>query len=115
MIDLPLPPSVNGLYVNVPGRGRVRSKTYRAWAKAAGWELVLQRPKPVAGRYSMTVRVGRRSDGRRSDVENRLKALSDLLATHGVIGDDSLAERIDVGWADDVAEGRVRVTVEAVR
>ena len=33
--DLPLPPSVNGCFANVPGKGRVRTAQYRAWRKQA--------------------------------------------------------------------------------
>lgn len=34
-IDLPLPPSVNALYRNVPGRGRVKTALYKRWHAVA--------------------------------------------------------------------------------
>ncbi len=39
---LPAPPSVNNLFRNVPGKGRVRSSEYVAWCEAAGWSLRAQ-------------------------------------------------------------------------
>ena len=49
MLDLPLPPSVNRLWRS--NRGRVhRAPRYLSWLKAAGWELVLQKPAPYRHR-----------------------------------------------------------------
>ncbi len=31
-VNLPYPPVLNNLYANVPGKGRVKSERYRAWA-----------------------------------------------------------------------------------
>ena len=35
---LPLPPILNNLYINVPGRGRVLSHQGKDWKIKAGWE-----------------------------------------------------------------------------
>ena len=76
-IDLPLPPSVNRLWRS--NRGRVhRAPRYLSWLKAAGWELVTQRPERLAGSVRMTIGAGR-PDRRRRDVDNLGKALLDLL------------------------------------
>lgn len=106
-LDLPYPPSANGLFANVAGRGRVRSDRYRQWANAAGWQLVSQKPGKVAGRYVLALEVERR-DRRKRDLDNLLKAVSDLLVQHGVIEADHLAEHIHLAWGD--VEG-CRVTV----
>lgn len=86
MIDvrIPLPPSVNALYANYR-RGRHRTLHYNTWIRAAGWELLLQRPRPVLGRYRMTIELPRI----RGDPANRIKAIEDLFVTHGLIQDDS--------------------------
>jgi crossover junction endodeoxyribonuclease RusA len=108
-IDLPLPPSVNRLWRS--NRGRVhRAPRYLSWLKAAGWELVTQRPERLAGSVRVNISAGR-PDRRRRDVDNLGKALLDLLTKHEVIQDDSCVVSITCGWDDDVAGGRVHVKV----
>ena len=100
-IDLPLPPSVNRLWRS--NRGRVhRAPRYLSWLKAAGWELVTQRPERLAGSVRVNISAGR-PDRRRRDVDNLGKALLDLLTKHEVIQDDSCVVSITCGWDDDVA------------
>ena len=102
-VHLPFPPSVNGLYANVPGKGRVKSQSYRIWANAAGWSIKAQRPRPIPiGPYLITVMVQRKRDGRRRDLENFIKAVSDLLVEHKIIPDDHHEERIEMQWSDAV-------------
>lgn len=87
-IALPMPPSTNNLYVNVRGKGRVRSENYRKWNTEAGWTLVAQRPK----RFDCPVRVAIEicPEGRGVfDIDNKNKAILDLLVQHDVITDDN--------------------------
>lgn len=109
---LPVPPSVNALYANVPGKGRVKTKEAKAYATHAALLLARQRSSGIKGRVVVTYDVQRFADNRRRDVANLEKILSDSLVSNGIIEDDSLIERLTIGWADGV-EG-VRVTVEAV-
>ena len=107
-LTLPLGPSVNMAWVNVPGKGRCRSPEYRRWHKQAFDELTLQKPGRIAGRYAVVISVGRIK--RRCDLDNRVKCLLDLLS--GVVtDDDSNCERLSIGWADDVPAERVVVEV----
>lgn len=107
-LTLPLPPSVNMAWINVPGKGRCRSPEYRRWHKLAFDELALQHPGKVPGRYAIVISVGRIK--RRCDLDNRIKCLSDLLSGV-VIEDDAMCERLSIGWADDVPAERVIVEV----
>jgi len=109
-LDLPLPPSVNSAWANIPGKGRVRSAGYRRWHKLAFDELTLQKPGKVAGAYAIVIQLGRVK--RRCDVDNRIKPILDLLAG-AVTGDDALCERVSAGWSDEVPAERVSVTVRA--
>ncbi|MGV0879463.1 RusA family crossover junction endodeoxyribonuclease [Martelella sp. FLE1502] len=86
-ITLPFPPSVNSLYRNVPRRGRVRTDSYKQWVSEAGWELRLQNPEKFTERVNVTISMNppRRNCG---DVDNRSKAVLDLLVKHQVIPDD---------------------------
>jgi Holliday junction resolvase RusA-like endonuclease len=106
-ITLPKPPSVNELFANVPGTGRVKTQKYRSWERDAGWLLREQRPGHIEGHYELTIRMPRG----RGDLGNAEKATSDLLVKHGVIDDDKFARRI-VLERDDEAKDMV-VTVRA--
>jgi crossover junction endodeoxyribonuclease RusA len=109
-LNLPLPPSTNNLFVTIPKKGRVRSQDYCRWHKRAFDELTAQKAGKVKGRFSIVISVGRIK--RRADVDNRSKAILDLLA--GVVtDDDSYCERMSIGWSDEVPAERVSVTVRA--
>lgn len=86
-IYLPFPPSVNAAYANSPGTGRVKTKRYHSWARVAGTDLNRQRPKRMKGRVEVWIYL-EDSDNRRSDCDNRAKAILDLLVTHKIIEDD---------------------------
>jgi crossover junction endodeoxyribonuclease RusA len=85
MIKLPVSPSVNSLFRNVRGKGRVKTGAYKAWITEAGLKLNLQRPVPVLGPVHITIRV---PDTSRADLDNLAKGPIDLLVAHGLIDDD---------------------------
>lgn len=109
---LPFPPSVNGLYANIPRRGRVKTSRYRAWALEAGLRLNVQRPKFMPGFVRMTIRAVR-PDNRRRDLANLEKAVSDLLVDHKVIEDDSLIESLSMEWVSSDMTG-ISVTLTSI-
>lgn len=114
MLSLPFPPSVNNLYVNVPGKGRIKSPEYRQWLAEAGWLLKAQKPAKVEGAYRLAI-IADRPDRRARDLDNLAKAVSDLLKKQGVITDDSHAQTLLLAWSDREPKkpGGVRVTVVA--
>jgi Holliday junction resolvase RusA-like endonuclease len=97
--NLPSPISINAAYVNVRGKGRVRSKAYKAWAMHAGYVMAAQRPTRVKGPVAVVIFTTR--DNARSDLDNRAKTLIDLLVTHGVIEDDRFIEKIIMAWSSE--------------
>lgn len=109
---LTIPPSVNGAWRNVAGKGRVKSKKYTAWQKAAGWELLLQKPRKVIGPYEIRIILGNKKN--RGDADNRIKALVDLVVKQGIVEDDRRMVSVTCGWSDEVEPGKVRVIIEAI-
>lgn len=98
-LKLPFPPSVNAMYFNLPGKGRVKTGGYHAWIKEGGMDLLAQRVRRLDG----PVRVEITLDDRRSgDADNRTKAVLDLLVAHGVIDKDdkSIVRSVSIGWGN---------------
>ena len=101
MLDVVMPPSTNGLFVEAAGRrkgeGKQRVKTphYKAWLRGASMQLqssmIAQgaRPDkaapPFAENFGFWIRLNMDHKG---DITNRIKALEDLFVSSGItIGD----------------------------
>lgn len=90
-----------------------KSKEYTEWRKKALWDAALQAKfKKVTGSYKLTVKAVR-PDNRKRDLDNLIKALSDVLETSGVIENDHLCEHLEMMW---VSEGPAcHITIEGVK
>lgn len=88
---IPIPPSTNALFANVPKVGRVKTRAYRDWINAAGWALKSQRVGSIAGPYAVTIRL---PDNIRGDIGNREKAINDLMVAHKITPDDRFCREI---------------------
>lgn len=96
---LPMPPSVNNLFANVPGRGRVKSDRYRIWKQAAGWEVQGQiKAARIGGPVEITYTL--EDGGSKADLGNHEKALTDLLVDLRVIDGDGpqIVRAIKLQW-----------------
>lgn len=106
MILLPFPPSCNGLY---PGKARrYKSKAYKAWITEAEFQLRQQSLPVFKGKVIIHYWFGR-PDRRRRDLENYLKAVSDILVTFRIIEDDSDVEKLVAEWSEDVTGVMVEI------
>lgn len=96
---LPLPPSANMAYRNVPGIGRVKTKDHIAWKREAGTIAKLQHRQQGSPRladkkpYRLLVKVGM---DRRGDIMNREKLLTDLLVSLDIIPDDRWCDEFTI-------------------
>lgn len=106
VLEIPIPPSTNNMFVNVKGRGRVKSTEYRKWRDAAGWFIQSQPHPKVPGKVNITIEVRRG----RGDIDNRVKPVLDLLVLNRLIDDDRHVESVTARWADIDS---CRVTIEA--
>ncbi len=100
-LNLPYPPSVNNLFFNVPGRGRVPSTEYRAWQASAD-NTIRQMNKPrINGPVEITMTF-QEKDRRRRDIDNLSKAPLDALVRMRVIDadDSSVLRRLTLEWGE---------------
>lgn len=102
ILHLPMPPSVNQAYRNVPGRGRVKTDAARKYEGAVLAILMAHRPriKTIKGDVVVFAAFGPRN--RRRDLDNLLKLPLDAIVKAGVIEDDSRIVELRARWDDDV-------------
>ena len=97
---LPTPPSVNALW-RISGRRMYRSKKYMEWIGECALELDLANRPNISYPFNIEIIVGRPSR-RRMDIDNRAKAVMDVLQHCEIISDDCLANRITMMWSNDI-------------
>ena len=95
VLRVPIPPSTNNLFATVDHR-RIKTKAYRDWLKDAGWQIKIQcRLLPSFTRPGVRVLI--EVDAPRvSDLDNRIKAMLDLLVYVHVLADDSLVDHLTI-------------------
>jgi Holliday junction resolvase RusA-like endonuclease len=106
VIDLPRAISVNRLW-RIMGKRLVKSDEYHSWLNECGWEIKLQRAKPVQGDYRLRIEVLNES---RCDLDNIVKAVSDLLQKMQIIENDRLCRGLIMEWVTSGPALRVTVT-----
>lgn len=109
---VPVPPSVNQLFRNVAGKGRVKTQVYDNYRAHAVTSIKLQKVPQVEGNVVMLLGVERKSLS--SDLDNRLKAMVDAIVEAGVIEDDRFVTAYAVAWAPQ-ANGLAHVNVLPVQ
>lgn len=96
-IELPLAPSVNALW-RISGKRMYRTKQYKDWLEEAGWMIRQQTRKTVDGEYALHIKAVR--SNKRRDLDNILKATSDLLVGLKIVEDDSQCVALAAEWAE---------------
>lgn len=103
---VPVPPSTNNLFSNA-GKLRVRAPAYVAWSIEAGLMLNRQKPGRITGPFAVTVALPAKLRG---DIDNRYKAIGDLMVEHGITEDDARLHRLTIERCPIATEARVSVT-----
>lgn len=110
---IPMPPSLNNAFLNVPGKGRVRSGAYKAWADEAGWMVKARRNGAISEPVSVAIDI-RPANKRAFDLDNRVKPCLDILVSCGVLSDDS-NKFVKAVSVREVSEGPAcTITIEAI-
>ncbi len=113
-LDLPMAPSVNASFCNVPGKGRVHTASYRAWRKQALASIAVQaRGATFPGTFRLSVMASDRDLVRDRDADNIAKAIADTLTKAGIIADDCYRHlrSILLAWTPDLPAGTCRVAI----
>ena len=92
------PISVNALFANVAGRGRVRTKRYNEWAQAAGWDCLGK--GSITGPFQASIIISRKRARANADLDNFPKGIIDLMVKHGIVEDDHLLQRLTIEYGD---------------
>ena len=109
----PLPPPLSALTNNVYKRGRVPSKRYVAWKKLVTPYAYFTPRIELSGDVVAVYAIGKPSKAR-MDLDNRSKAIGDLMTEWAIITDDSNIVDLRLYWDPTVPKGMVRVTLTAV-
>lgn len=116
-LTLPLPTSVNRLYVG-KGKNCRKTREYIAWLNEAGWLMNADRakgrynPLPPDQWYWTDIRLPENDSG---DSDNRLKAAHDLLHKMGATPDDKWLKGGTYFRCPDVASGTCVVNATTIR
>lgn len=103
-----IPPSINACYSNVAGKGRVRTKRYKTWANAAGYDM--NGYGTLEGPFTCTITIDRSKRRSNADIDNRVKPTLDLLQTHKLIEDDKFCESVTIRWGE--ADGGMFINLQ---
>lgn len=98
LTGIPMPPSVNNAFFNLPSGGRARTGKYNTWRNAAGWQIKAQAQRRVTGPVDITYTF--EDGGTKADLGNLEKAATDLLVSLHLIDDDGpkVVRSIKLQW-----------------
>jgi Holliday junction resolvase RusA-like endonuclease len=90
------------------GKNMYKSKVYEDWISVCRVLIYKGKHIPIMGHYQLTIEAVR-PDKRRRDIDNLIKAVSDVLQDTGLIEDDSLCQEVTAKWVKEGPEMRVIV------
>jgi Holliday junction resolvase RusA-like endonuclease len=113
---LPIPPSTNALYFNLPKGGRAKTEAYKSWLEFAQIELLRAFREqgsptfPDKQKMRLTARVG---CNYKRDVSNCVKPAEDALSAFLPIPDDRYNDEI-IAKRDQSLKGEIHLRLEAI-
>lgn len=104
---IPIPPSMNALW-RISGRRMYRTKKYTEWLEDCRRSLDGQAKPAIDTTFNIEIIVGRPSK-RRMDIDNRGKAVMDMLQHMDIITDDCLANRVTMMWSTAAEDCKITI------
>jgi crossover junction endodeoxyribonuclease RusA len=104
---IPTPPSMNALW-RITGRRMYRTKKYVEWIEQCKTALAEFQKPAIDYPFNIEIIVGRPSK-RRMDIDNRAKAVMDMLQHLDIITDDCLANRVTMMWSNEINDCKVTI------
>jgi len=89
-----------------------KTPVYESWLADCRALIYKAQAIPVLGPYRLLIEAVR-PDKRRRDIDNLIKAVSDVLETTGIIENDCLCEEVTARWVNDGPE--MLVTIEELK
>jgi crossover junction endodeoxyribonuclease RusA len=100
ILSLPFPPSVNRLWRVGKGKRVYKDPSYTRWISQCEAEIFSLRLTPILGSYRLQIDATR-PDKRKRDIDNIIKAVSDVLQHTGIIENDHLCLEVMARWVKD--------------
>ena len=111
--ELPFPPSMNTMWRNFRGR-TVLSKAGRAFREEVQ-NIVVDKNIPKFGDSKLKITmILRPRDKRKTDIDNRIKAVLDALEHSGVFDDDFQVDHLEMIRGEPLKGGLLHVVIEEI-
>ena len=112
--SVPYPPSMNTMWRNFRGR-TVLSKAGRIFREQVNF-LVIDKNIPKFGDKKLKVTmILRPRDKRKTDIDNRIKAVLDALEHAGVFDDDFQVDHLEMIRGEPIKGGLLHVVIEEIQ
>lgn len=113
ILDLPYPPSVNTYYRNFRGYMVLSAKGREYKAKVADYVAEYKIPKLGSKKLRVSM-ILRPRDRRKTDIDNRIKAVLDSLQDAGVFDDDFQVDELSIVRGEPIKNGKLLVIIEEI-
>lgn len=113
VLELPIPPSLNGGYWGFKGHRRFLTSEAKEFQREVYYKAQAQPVRFGAANLELTIIVNFR-DRRKADISNRIKGLEDALVHAGLMDDDSQIKALHVYAGPVVKGGRCTVKINVL-
>ena len=103
IIELPYPPSVNRIWRVGKNKRVYKDPAYTKWIEVCQYMIFAKKTVPVLGNYRLLIEA-KKPDKRKRDIDNIIKAISDVLETCGIVENDCYCQEVTARWVKNGPE-----------